>query len=93
MDLCGASKKTKQNEIIECILSSHTHFFSFLAEVINVLHRIQNINSLKFQHYNNSFLWRFQAKELCFILTFIVNTLIIKINQKTCKQEKAIMYW
>ena len=56
MDLCGASKKTKQNEIIECILRSHTHFFSFLAEVINVLHRIQNINSLKFQHYNNSFL-------------------------------------
>ena len=58
----------------------------FLAEVINILHRISKINSLNFEHCNNSSLWLFQAKEFYFTVTFIVNTLIIKLNQKTSKQ-------
>ena len=48
----------------------------FLAEVINILHSILNINSLNFQHCNNPPLWKFQSKELSFTVTFIINTLI-----------------
>ena len=62
-------------------------FSLFLAEVINILHRIWNINSLNFQQCNNSFLGRFQAKERSFTATFIINSLIAKINKKIlCKQ-------
>ena len=65
----------------------------FLDEVINILHRISNINYLKFQPCKNSSLERFQAKEFSFTLRFIINTLIIKTNQRTLwKQEKLIMY-
>ena len=51
----GASKKTKQNKIIN--FNGYTDFISFSAAVINML------LSLKFQHCNNSSLWRFQANE------------------------------
>ena len=47
-----------------------------------MLHRIENINSLKFQACRNSSLWRFQAKESSFSVTFNINALFIKINQK-----------
>ena len=36
--LCGAPKKTKQNKIKRW--NSYTNFISFLAEVVNILHRI-----------------------------------------------------
>ena len=45
----------------------------FLAEVINILR-------------NNSSLWRFQAKDFFFTVTFIINTLSIIINQKNIMQ-------
>ena len=65
----------------------------FLDEVINILHRISNINYLNFQPCNNSSLGRFLAKEFSFTLRFITNTLIIKTNQRTLwKQQKLIMY-
>ena len=35
---CGVLKKTKQNKSRGC--NSYTDFISFLAEVINMLHRI-----------------------------------------------------
>ena len=38
IDPGGAPKKTKQNKIRRC--NSYTHFISFLAEVIGMLHRI-----------------------------------------------------
>ena len=41
---------------------------------------------------NNSPLSRFQAKELSFTVTFIINTLIIKINQKTILQTRKGNY-
>ena len=50
------------------------------------MHRIWNINSLNFQHCNNSSLWKFQAKELPFTVTSIINTVVIKINQKNIMQ-------
>ena len=52
----------------------------FSAEVVHILNRIYNINSLKFQRHNNSTLSRFEAKELSFNLTLIINTFFIKIN-------------
>ena len=39
---------------------------------------------LKFQHYNKSS--RFEAKEFSFTVTFIINILFIKINQKNIMQ-------
>ena len=50
----------------------------FLAEVINMYCIEFNINSLKSQYCNNSPLWRLQAKEFSFTVTFIINTLIKK---------------
>ena len=41
----GAAKKTKENKLRRC--DSYTHFFSFLAEIINILCGIQNKSSLK----------------------------------------------
>ena len=58
----------------------------FSAEVVHILNRIYNINSLKFQRHNNSTLSRFEAKELSFNLTLIMNTFFIKINQKNITQ-------
>ena len=57
----------------------------FSAEVVHILNRIYNINFLKFQR-NNSTLSRFEAKELSFNLTLIINTFFIKINQKNITQ-------
>ena len=38
IDLRGAPKKTKQNKVRRC--NSDTHLISFLAEVVDILHRI-----------------------------------------------------
>ena len=75
------------NEIkLEDVIATLT-LLLLLAEVIKILHRIENIsNSLDFQRCNSSSLWRFQAKEFSFTVTFIINTLVTEINQKTlCK--------
>ena len=58
----------------------------FSAEVVHILNRIYKINFLKFQRRNNSILSRFEAKELSFNLTLIINTFFIKINQKNITQ-------
>ena len=47
MDPCGALKKTTKQKLKDI---SYTHFLSLcLVQVINMLHRISNINYLKFQ--------------------------------------------
>ena len=58
-------------EVVTAILT----FSLFLAEVINIFHRAQNINALKFQLCDNSSLWMFQAKEFSVTVTFTINTL------------------
>ena len=74
-------KKIKLEDVIAILT-----LFLFPAEVIIILHKIWNINSLKFQRCNNSSLWMFPAKEYSFIVTFIINTLIIKVNQINIKR-------
>ena len=59
--------------------------YLFLAEVIDIFHGIWNINTLNFQHCNNSS----QAKEFSFTVNFIINTLITKINQKNKQTIKG----
>ena len=69
--------------------------FLFLVEVINMYCIGFDINSLNFQHCNNLSVWRLWAKEFSFTVTFIVNTFIIKANQKTCKiqvKQKSSCY-
>ena len=42
---------------------------------------------LIFQHCSNSSFWRFQVKEFSFTVTFIINALIIKNNQKALSKQ------
>ena len=49
--------KIKLEDAIAILTLSH-----FLAEVFNILHRISNINSLNFQHCNNSIFEGFKQK-------------------------------
>ena len=40
VDPCGKPKKSKQNKIRRCNSYTHFMYLFFLAEVINILHRI-----------------------------------------------------
>ena len=75
-------KRIKLEDVIAVLTLS-----LLLAEVINILHRIWNINYLKFQHCSNPSLCGFQAKGSSFTVTFIINTLLIKINQKKAMKQ------
>ena len=83
IDLCGASKKTKQNKIMRC---NRYLFFKLKFFIHCIVSKLSKFNYLKFQHCSNLSLWRFQAKELSFTVTFIINTLIVKVNQNNIMQ-------
>ena len=53
----------------------------FLVEVINILYTIWNINSLNFQHVTTYLFKGFKQKNSLSLYTFVINTLVIKIDQ------------
>ena len=65
----------------------HTNFILFfLVEAIYILHRIQNINFLKFQQSNKPFSLKVSSKKVYFNVTLIINNFFIEIKQKNIIQ-------